>query len=168
MTDELILKELYSQSGALFRLCLSILKHKEDAEDIVAEAIVKVWEKRNSLHHEKNLSRYLFTTAKHLCFDKIKSNRRLRVKGDIFFSKARIPSVDIPIEELQSMEAINRIINLLPHKQRLVIQFRMIENMAIEQIATIMNEKFNTVEVHLSRARKTIREQYAKLKQRGY
>ena len=57
----------------LYRSAFQILGNAQDAEDMVQEAYLKLWQKRNELPPDiTNLEAYCVTLVKHLCYD----NRR--------------------------------------------------------------------------------------------
>ena len=62
------------------------------------------------------------------------------------------------MEDKDSWNWVEKIINDLPEQQKLIVQLRDIEELEFEEIASILDLTEVTVRVTLSRARKTIRE----------
>jgi RNA polymerase sigma-70 factor (ECF subfamily) len=57
---------------------------------------------------------------------------------------------------------VNEIIKLLPEQQRIVVHLRNIEELSMEEIASVTEMSINNIRVTLSRARKSINEIYQK------
>jgi RNA polymerase sigma-70 factor (ECF subfamily) len=62
------------------------------------------------------------------------------------------------VEDNDSLDWVEKIINQLPVQQRLIIQFRDVEQYEFEEIAKILDMNETAIRVALSRARKTVRE----------
>lgn len=161
MTDDQFLKHVQSITGILFRLSLSILNNKEDAEDAVAEVVSKMWERRHTLPGKTNVEGYMVITTRNYCLDRIKLRKRKFVHLD-----AGVPDREMDAEtnwvNSENTREIQRIIASLPEKQQIILHLRMVESMSIENIAVWMNEEKNTIEVNLFRARKKIKEEYGR------
>ena len=70
----------------------------------------------------------------------------------------RTPLMQQQLEDSDSLSWVEKIINELPEQQRLIVQFRDVEQYEFEEIAKMMEMNETAVRVALSRARKTIRE----------
>ena len=57
----------------LFRFALRILNNADEAEDIVQDAMLKFWNKRNEWIKIDNMEGYCFQTVKNLIWDRIQS-----------------------------------------------------------------------------------------------
>ncbi len=144
----------------MFRAALRILGNRADAEDATSEAILKLWVKRDQLNRYENLDRILYTVVKNQCLDMLRANNSFLPIQEEFKLYSQDTSSDSKANE--RLDKVKKIINSLPDKQKMMMHFRMTEGYSMQKIADLMNEKVNTVEVTLSRARKKIREQYEK------
>jgi RNA polymerase sigma-70 factor (ECF subfamily) len=70
----------------------------------------------------------------------------------------REPSLQQQVEDSDSLNWVEKIINTLPEQQRLIIQMRDMEQYEFAEIAIILDMKETAIRVALSRGRKTIRE----------
>ena len=59
----------------LFRLSLSILNNRDDAEDAVQEVYIKIWKMHEKLNNLKNIEAFMMTVTRNQCIDKLKSKR---------------------------------------------------------------------------------------------
>jgi RNA polymerase sigma-70 factor (ECF subfamily) len=61
------------------------------------------------------------------------------------------------LEDKDSLDWVEKVINQLPEQQRMIIQMRDIEQYEFEEIAKILDMNETAIRVALSRGRKTIR-----------
>jgi len=131
----------------VYRLALSRVKNKEEAEDIFQEVFIKVYEKMPefvSKEHEKywiirvtiNISKNSLTTAWH--------RKVTTLEKEIVFNE--IEDKDVYFEVLR-----------LPLKYRTILQLFYYENFKIEEIADILKVSPNTVKTRLRRAREKLK-----------
>ena len=98
------------------------------------------------------------TMTKNYCLDQLKSKRAGNLKIVHNNYTDREPSLDKKVEDNDSLNWVEKIIDQLPEQQRLIIQLRDIEQCEFSEIAKIVEMNETAVRVALSRARKTIRE----------
>ena len=141
----------------VFRLAKRLLISREEAEDATQDVLVKLWNKNSSLEDYNNVEAFAMTMTKNYCLDQLKSKRagNLSIVHDNFVG--RDPALDKKMEDIDSLNWVEKIINQLPKQQRMIIQLRDIEQYEFEEIAKIMNSNEIAIRVALSRARKTVR-----------
>ena len=76
-------------------------------------------------------------------------------------------TLETNVEFKDSASIIKRMMNDLPEKQRTIIQLRDVENYEYHEIGEIMNMEPTAIRVALSRARKTLRENFIKKQNYG-
>ena len=142
----------------LFRLAKRLLVSNEEAEDATQEVLVKLWIRNETLIELKSIEAMAMTMTKNYCLDQLKakrSNNMTIVHNNYTSNEA---SLQQKLEDVDSLNWVEKIINALPEQQKLIIQMRDIEQYEFEQIAKILDMNEATIRVALSRARKTIRE----------
>lgn len=151
----------------VFRLAKRLLISTEEAEDATQEVLVKLWNKNESLVEFNSVEAFAMTITKNYCLDQLKSKRveNLKIVHDNFSDST--PSLDKKMEDGDSLNWVEKIINQLPEQQRLIIQMRDIEQYEFSEIAKIMQMNETAIRVALSRARKTIRECMTKIENYG-
>lgn len=142
----------------VFRLAKRLLVSVEEAEDATQEVLVKLWNKNESLSELKSVEAMAMTMTKNYCLDQLKSKRASNLKIVHNNFTDREPSLQTQVEDKDSWNWVERVINNLPEQQKLIIQMRDIEQYEFEEIAKIMEMNETAVRVALSRARKTIKE----------
>ena len=142
----------------LYRFALKLIQNAEEAEDAVQEVFLKIWERREEMHQYKNMEAWCMTLIKNFCLDKIRSKK----------FKTTMVKMDLQIEDLdhtpyqllerrENATRINKIINELPEKQRMVIHLREIEGYSYQEISEITGMDLNQVKVSLFRGRENLK-----------
>lgn len=146
----------------VFRLAKRLLISTEEAEDATQEVLVKLWSKNKSLSNIKNVEAFAMTMTKNYCLDQLKSKRagNLKIIPNNFTD--REPGLEKKVEDSDSLNWVEKIIDQLPEQQRILIQMRDIEQYEFAEIAEITDMNETAIRVALSRARKTIRESMSK------
>lgn len=142
----------------LFRVAKRLLVSTEEAEDATQEVLVKLWTKSESLSAYNSVEALAMTMTKNYCLDQLKSKRagNLRIVHNNFTD--REAPLQKKVEDTDTMNWVEKVINQLPEQQRLIVQMRDIEQYEFEEIAKMMEMNETAIRVALSRARKTIRE----------
>jgi RNA polymerase sigma-70 factor (ECF subfamily) len=149
----------------LYGYAYRILRDKEGSEDAVQEVFVKLWKMNRKLDNYKSLEALAVTMVKNFCIDQIRKQKYIDPADTSSFSLYQ-DSEPSPQEKLESSETtviMNRIINGLPQTYREIIQMRDIEELSYEEIADKTGQNINTLRVNLSRARKSVRDEFNKL-----
>lgn len=147
----------------VFRLAKRLLVSTEEAEDATQEVLVKLWHKGESLIGFNSVEAFAMTITKNHCLDQLKSKRTQTIKIVHDNYTDRTPSLEKKIEDSDSLDWVEKIMNQLPEQQRLIVQMRDIEQYEFEEITAIMQMNETAIRVALSRGRKTIREGMTKI-----
>ncbi len=142
----------------IFRVAKRLLVSTEEAEDATQEVLVKLWNKNESLAAYNSVEAFAMTITKNYCLDQLKSKRAGNLKIVHHNFKDRQPGLHQQLEDTDSLNWVEKIINELPEQQRLIVQMRDIEQYEFADIAKILEMNETAIRVALSRARKTIRE----------
>jgi RNA polymerase sigma factor (sigma-70 family) len=159
-------KLTYHIKDKLFRFALRITGNKSEAEDVVQEVFLKIWDKRDEMSTVLNQEAWCMTLTKNLAFDKIKSKHRKTddIEEAFNLQDSKI-NVYQTVETSDTMAVIKQIMSQLPDNQRLVMHLRDIEDMTYEEIATSLEMPMSQVKINLHRARQKVREQLLNLEQ---
>lgn len=147
-------------SRRLYKFSIAILKSSEEAENIVQEVFLNLWLNREKIEKGSSVKYYIFTIA----YNSSISIIRKRIKESRFIEYLRTlqdinqEPVDMQIEYNELEEKLTMIIDSLPERQKEVYLLHRIEGLKYSQIAERLNISVNTIENHISRALKTIRE----------
>ncbi len=156
-----VVLDLYHNRLLLF--ATHYLNSKEDAEDIVQDVFIKLWEKKKQINIKTNLNAYLFSMTRNACLDhlraaksKVALNNKEQVDAWInHFSLSNANASNLIEKELE--QQIEKAIALLPDKSKNVFIKSRIQGIAHHEISTQLNISSKTVEYHIGRALKHMR-----------
>ena len=146
----------------LFRMAYGIVKEQAEAEDILQDVLLRLWNKREEWSYIENLEAYCFRVTKNMALDKLASMaiRKTGVidpeKENLFFVDNRSPHTEMERKEQRS--AIDQGIEALSENQRLVFTLREIEGMSYREIAETLAISEDLVKISLYRARQKMKE----------
>lgn len=150
--------------NVLYRLALRITLSHEEAEDIVQDTLIKVWDKRDSWDDIDSIEAFSMTICRNLSLDRIKKHENLNDSVE----EKQIDSPDNasnPFEDTLQQDRINlvrNLVNALPEKQRSCMQLRDFEGKPYKEIAGILGITEEQVKVNIFRARQTVKERFQK------
>ena len=124
----------------LFRLALRITFDRAEAEDVVQDTMIRVWNKREEWTQFGSIEAYCLTVAKNLAIDR--SQKKEAQNVELTPEMEEESEISGPYDQLvnnERMSIIHRLINELPEKQRLIMQLRDIEGESYKEIAKILN-----------------------------
>ena len=157
MNQNEFVKSITPFKDKLFRLAKRLLVSTEEAEDATQEVLLKLWNKNEDLGNYNSLEAFAMTMTKNYCLDQLKSKRAGNMKLVHDNYTDREPSLQKKLEDIDSLNWVEKVINQLPEQQRMIIQMRDIEQYEFEEIAKILDMNETAIRVALSRGRKTIR-----------
>jgi RNA polymerase sigma-70 factor (ECF subfamily) len=148
----------------LYGYAYRILRDKEGSEDAVQEVFVKLWKMNMKLDEYVSVEALAVTMVKNYCIDQIRKQKYIEPADSNSFSlyQDTEPSPQDKLERNETSALMHRIINDLPEIYREVIQLRDIEELSYEEIAEKTGQNINTLRVNLSRARKSVRDEFNK------
>ncbi|MGE4346317.1 MAG: RNA polymerase sigma factor [Flavobacteriaceae bacterium] len=150
----------------VFRLAKRLLTSIEEAEDATQEVLIKMWHKSEEIEKYDSIEAMMMTMTKNYCLDRLKSKQASNLQL-VHSNYSNRDNLEKQTEEKDRLSWVEKIINELPETQKMIVQFREIEELEFEEIARIMQMSQTNVRVTLSRARKTIREQMTKVNNYG-
>ena len=148
----------------LFRKALSITESASEAEDVVQEIMMCLWDRKDKWPNIDNIEVYSMVLVKNLALDRIKKKSYKSKTIDI--NEAEQTGSESHQEKLENAEQtalVWKIIHLLPEQCQELIRLREIEELSYREIAKAMNITEAQVKVTLFRARQKIKEIYLKI-----
>ena len=138
-------------------LCYFALKYVKDmdtAREIVQEAFLNLWEKRENMQADRSVQSYITTSVHNRCLNYLRDNKKfnrnmLDLEGLSLFSD-KAPSDRMVEKELA--EKIQSALNELPEKCREVFLLSRNENLKYQEIADRLGISIKTVETQMSKA----------------
>ncbi|MGE0078402.1 MAG: RNA polymerase sigma-70 factor [Bacteroidales bacterium] len=145
------------------RLCNyanTILNDMDEAEEMVQGAFLTVWEKHETIEIHTSVKSYLYRAVHNSCLNRVKHYKVQKVHGEEFKNRSDIllddASQDLIGTELDSLVA--HAIDSLPQQCKQVFKLSRFESLTYAEIAEQLNISVKTVENHMAKALKTLRE----------
>ncbi|MBP3773809.1 MAG: sigma-70 family RNA polymerase sigma factor [Bacteroidaceae bacterium] len=154
MTTEEYQQEAARLRPVLLRTALRYLSEEDEAEDIVQEALIRLWNICDCL--QRPMDGLAQVTVRNLCIDLMRRNRREMPLDD-----TDLPH--IPEDSMQRIDRMMHIVAQLPTMQQTILRMRHMEGMEYADIASLTGSNEAAVRKALSRARKTVKERYFKI-----
>ncbi len=152
----------------LYRLAMRITQRHEEAEDIVQDTLIKVWNKRDEWEKIESIEAWCLTICRNLALDRLRSGNSQSESLDALHPDTP-DNVGTPYEQMlqrDRIELVRRMVDALPEKQRSCMQLRDFEGKSYKEIAAILNISEDQVKVNIFRARQAIKNKYQQIE--GY
>jgi RNA polymerase sigma-70 factor, ECF subfamily len=147
----------------LYAYAFTLVKNNDDAKDVVQKAYIKLWEKRTSLALPSSARPYLFTSVYHLSLNRIRDKKRR--EGAYQSDVPAAPETFIStVEQKEVRLRIDAAISALPPQCREVFMKSRMEGKRYSEIARELQLSVKTVEGHMGKALKVLRENLSDLK----
>jgi RNA polymerase sigma-70 factor (ECF subfamily) len=158
MDVECFKKKYLPYASKLYCVAYQLLENQADAEDMVQELYLKLWDKRSNLSIVNNAEAFSVTLIKNMCLDTLRSNKYCLTKQteDLCEAGGQTDEQDATIHE--DVYLVKQLIKQLPESQRRIIKLRDIDGYSFQEIEKVTSLNATNVRVLLSRARKKIRE----------
>lgn len=156
--DELF--ELYGQK--LCGFALKYLRSESEAEELVQEVFVRIWENRKSLKSEYSFKSYLFTIA----LNQIRKFFNKRATSLRYIAKLQYENQEADNRTAESIDygfllrRIDEIINTFPERKRQIFLKSRKEGKTSKEIAQELDITIGTVDNQVSDALRIIREAF--------
>lgn len=152
-------------AGRLLAYCTQYTKCREDAEEIVQDVFVALWNNRQTIRQEETLRSLLFTISKHRVINAYRSTLNSPVYEDYVDYQNEL-SADEDYHRLeyeQYVRIVKDAIRRLPSTQQRVITLSRFSQLSNKEIAEHLSLSEQTVKNQLSIGLKTLRELLAKV-----
>lgn len=157
----------------LYRLALRITQDSAEAEDVVQETMIKVWNLRDKWNEIESIEAFCLTICRNMAVDRTRQASKKNISIDKcsslqsptpnsspLTSHSSLLTPEEQLEQKDRMKIVKDLIDGLPEKQRTAIHLRDIEGKSYKEIADIMEINEQQVKTNIFRARQTIKEKF--------
>ena len=143
----------------LYRLALRITLNRVEAEDVVQETMIKVWNRRDRWEELESIEAFCLTICRNIAIDKM---RKMENQNQSLADEHDAPDQSYasnPEEQAMQQDRIQlvrRLIDNLPEKQRSVMQLRDIEGKSYKEIAQVLGTTESSCRGMMSKARQRL------------
>lgn len=150
------------------RLCVfayGFLQNENDAEEIVQNVMLKLWEQKDKINEIENMQAYLFRSVKNQCLNLIKRNKL----ADVYKNEAWKELKDLEEQTMSStteadnetqIKQLKSLIETLPERCQEVLRMSKFEGLKNKEIAEELDISLKAVEANISRAFSIIRKNF--------
>jgi RNA polymerase sigma-70 factor (ECF subfamily) len=150
---------LVESSTLAFRVAYSVLRHREDAEDVAQEAFARAFRSFHQLRDRERFRAWLVRLTWRLALDRRRGDRR-REARELAHTEALPPLSDAgSVDERLRARELWRAIDSLPDKLRMTIVLASIEGHDLAEVASLLRLPVGTVKSRLFLARQRLKEQ---------
>jgi RNA polymerase sigma-70 factor (ECF subfamily) len=161
-----IIGELFAAHGvALRRYAQRIVRSREAAEDLVQDVFLRLWRARHRVEFGTAVRAYLYLATRTRALNHLRRERNEEkhrhmsaLEGIVTIEPALPAESDPPASMEHIVWAIERALDTMPPRQRQVAALRLRHQLRTREIAARLGISPRTVEVHIARATKALRE----------
>lgn len=142
----------------LMHVIVRMIQSQQEAEDIVQETFLRVYQHRQSFDFRHCFSTWIYTIALNLARNELRKRKRYKFL-DIFDLQGKETEIAVEMEPPSNLpKAIETAMATLPEKYRMAFILRDVQEHPYEEVARIMNIPLGTVKSRVNRARSMLRE----------
>lgn len=157
-SDKYQLENLFEDYyAAVLLYCISIVKDRDDAEDIVQRAFISLWRKMSSIDFHTSARAYLYRSVYYASLDLIK-HKKIRKRYEDEAKNNNQITYAIHNEEKELSQKIESAINDLPDQCRRIFKMSRYDRLRYREISATLHISEKTVEKHMVKALKILRE----------
>lgn len=160
MSEQTLISAFSRWRNRLLRQALRFLPSKEDAEDVLQDAFIRLWAKAEQIETEKDAASLATVVIRNMAVDHYRQQKRKPQTTDVEMMDLQEETADID-ERRQLVDEIMR--RVLTPLQLRIVELREYEGLGYDEVASILGMQQPAVRMQLSRARKAIREEYVRV-----
>jgi len=145
-----------SYAPGMFAICMRYTRCKDDAQDVLQEAFIKVYNKRDSFDIERPIGAWIKTIVIRTALNYIKENYKFELKeNEFYFDQTMVEETDSNHQDLKSK--LLEVLNKLPDGYRTVFNLYTIDNLTHKEIANYLGVSEGTSKSQYAKAKKMIK-----------
>ena len=143
----------HSYSEGLVRFAEGYVFDRNEAEDIVQNLFVSLWDNADKIKINTSLKSYLYQSTKNRCLNFIR-DLNIRDKHNVMYLEAVISSANLDIARQEVLyEKLERALETLPERMLEIFKLKYVEGKKIAEICEELEVTENTVKTQLKRAK---------------
>lgn len=148
----------------IYNFALSYLRNEQDAEELVQDVFLRIWEKKEQLDKSKNLKSFIFKIAVNTIYDLIR-RRNIEEAFRDFVRHDYEPGIEntwhtVIFEEM--LANVNELVKEMPAQRQKIFRLSRVEGLPNDTIARKLNLSKRTVENQLYRALSFLKKHFDK------
>jgi RNA polymerase sigma-70 factor (ECF subfamily) len=160
MSEQTLISAFSRWRNRMLRQALRFLPSKEDAEDVLQDAFIRLWAKAEQIETEKDAASLATVIIRNMAVDHYRQQKRKPQTTDVEMLDLQEETADIDERRQLVDEIMQRVLTPL---QLRIVELREYEGLGYDEVASILGMQQPAVRMQLSRARRAIREEYVKV-----
>lgn len=157
--DEQALKVLFDRYfRPLCQFSFQITRHQEITEEVVADIFIELWKRRAYVQINHQVKAFLFKMVKNASLNALRNNKILYSFSDSPEFESITESPEDRLISQENVEGMTKVLNILPPAVKSVFLLQREEGFTYAEIAEILKISVKTVESHMGKALKLLRE----------
>lgn len=142
-----------------YSIAYRILNNKDEAEDIVQEAFLKLWDKPGlwDRTRQAKFTTWFYKVVTNLCLDHNKKKKPVTLPEDLHIIDGKPNEIDL-LEQRQKQAMLENFIRELPKRQQLALNLCFYEGLSNKEAAEIIDIKVKALQSLIMRAKITLKE----------
>lgn len=144
---------------------LKFIVNHQEAEDLVQEVFIQVWENRKDILPDSNFEAYLFTLVRNRCLNALKKRavekgyiEKIQADSEELYAISFDADDDFVSMERRLHQELENIIVVMPERCQIAFRLKWIEGKKIREIAEIMKISTTMVDKHLAKGMEIARQ----------
>lgn len=139
------------QQRQLYRIAVSYTASSADAEDAVQEALLRAWNRRQTLRDTAYFSTWLNRILINECKTLLRKRKRQSPRTDL-------PCISVPPPDERAM-LLRAALFSLPEKYRIPLTLNLLEGYTLQEIAGLLSLPLGTVKTRIARAKQKLEQE---------
>ena len=150
-------------SAAMYTICLRYTKNKDKAADILQDAFIKIYQKRELFDPKYPLGGWIKRIVINEAINYYRQSKKFEFVEDETYFESEDESIYIDFDEKVDLKTLlEEILDEMPDGYRTIFSLYVFENLKHREIADFLNISENTSKTQLSKARRLIKEKLKK------
>ena len=141
-----------------FRVAFSVLRHRQDAEDVAQEAYTRAYRRFRSLRDRDRFRAWLVRMTWRLALDHLRTQGRRTAREQVRADNETQPTAADLVVAQERATSLWQAIDMLPERLRLVVVLAAIEEHDLAHVAALLRVPVGTVKSRLFQARQQLKE----------
>lgn len=148
---------VHTYSGMVFRIAFNYFANNQDAEDVMQEVFLKLYQKDPVIKEQEQIKAWLITVTMNHCRSLLRSPGRKR-KGELRdFQWEQLQKTPDIADAIVQRDTLYQGVMALPKKYRVVVYLYYYEDYSTKDIAKLLHRRETTIQTQLMRAREKLR-----------
>ena len=142
---------------AILATAVNLLKDISSAKDVTQEVFAQIWKKRATIHINSSVGNYLKRAVINRSLNLIKAQKLIAHEEQMTEIQSDEPSINDQLAAQDLEAALNKALDTLPERCRLIFVMRRLEGISLKEIAEKLEISPKTVENQITKALKVLK-----------